>query len=197
MTIEALTTADVVQGGGEDVRIIPNLRPIFSGPVLSGTAATCVCAPADNLALHQALAAAPAGAVLVCDAGGRLDGGYLGELMAMDALNQGVRGLLINGSVRDTAQLEQLGFPVFCLGRAIPSCGKSEAISFGEPVTLEGVRVEPDDIVVADADGVVVVAAERWPSVEERARDVQRREAEIAARIGAGTRIFDVLSLVD
>lgn len=194
MTGERLTPADVVQGGGE-ASILPTVRALYSGAWVVGPAATCVCAPADNLALHQALATAPAGSVLVCDAGGRLDGGYLGELMATDALNRGLLGLVISGSVRDTRQLEELAFPVFCLGTCIPSCQKSRAVSVGEPITIDGVAVAPGDQIVADADGVVVVPRAAWAAASAAGREVQKREAGVAAQLADGNRLADLLSL--
>jgi 4-hydroxy-4-methyl-2-oxoglutarate aldolase len=197
MTSELLTAADVVQGGGEDVFIVPRVSALHSRSVAVGTAMTCSCNPADNLALHRALATAPPGSVLVCDAGGRLDGGYMGELMATDAINQRIQGLVISGSVRDTALLEELGFAVFCMGRAIPSCRKESAGSYGEPIVIEGVPVAPGDQVIADPDGVVIVPRDKWPAVEARARAVQENERKIAARIASGTRISEVLSLID
>ena len=67
--------------------LVLGLPPIDPRMRVMGTAFTCRCPPADNLALHRALAAAKPGDILVCDAGGRLDGGYFGELMATDAKN--------------------------------------------------------------------------------------------------------------
>jgi 4-hydroxy-4-methyl-2-oxoglutarate aldolase len=160
-----------------------------------GPAATCVCAPADNLALHHCLATAEPGSVLLCDAGGKLDGGYLGELMATDAIRRGIQGLVIAGSVRDVRQLEALGFPVFCLGISIPSCQKARAVSVGEPVTLDGVYVEQGDQIVADADGVVVVPQTAWPAVAEGAQRVQEREDAVMERLEAGECLAEILSL--
>jgi 4-hydroxy-4-methyl-2-oxoglutarate aldolase len=192
---EQLTPADIVAGARGEARILPFVRALYSSAWAVGPAATCVCAPADNLALHRALATAAPGSVLVCDAGGRLDGGYLGELMASDALNRSLAGLVISGSVRDARQLEELGFPVFCLGTGIPSCQKARAISVGEPITIDGVYVEPGDQIAADRDGVVVVPQAAWPAASENARALQDREAEIAQRLAGGERLAEILSL--
>jgi 4-hydroxy-4-methyl-2-oxoglutarate aldolase len=195
MSTESLTPADVVAGARGEARILPNVRALYQRAWAVGPAVTCSCAPADNLALHRALATAAPGSVLVCDAGGRLDGGYLGELMATDAMNRDIKGLVISGSVRDTRQLEELGFPVFCLGTGIPSCQKSRARSVGEAITIDGVLVQPGDQIVADADGVVVVPQAAWAAADEGGRAVQEREAQVAADLSAGKRLADILSL--
>jgi 4-hydroxy-4-methyl-2-oxoglutarate aldolase len=190
-----LTAVDVVQGGAEHVRQISGLRPLLPSTVLAGPAFTCRCAPMDNLALHRALMAAPRGSVLVCDAGGRVDGGYFGELMATDAINRGLRGLVIDGSFRDSAQLVELGFPVFGRATAPVSCAKQDAGTVGAPVRIAGVAIAPGDRIVGDADALVVVAHDDWPTVEEAARAVQRREDEIAARLARGETLAAILGL--
>jgi 4-hydroxy-4-methyl-2-oxoglutarate aldolase len=195
MEPEPLTAADAVAGKPGDGRILPNVKALYRSAWATGPAATCACAPADNLALHQALATAASGSILVCDSGGRLDGGYLGELMATDALHRGIGGLVIDGSVRDTRQLEELDFPVFCRGISIPSCQKTRAISVGEAITVDGVRVEPGDRIIADADGVVVIPQELWPTVSEAALALQERESAIADRLRDGAHLADLLSL--
>lgn len=195
MDLEPLTAADVVAGAQAATRIIPSIKALFPAAWAVGPAATCACAPADNLALHQALATAAGGDVLVCDAGGALDGGYLGELMAIDAIRRGIAGLVIWGSVRDTRQLEALGFPVFCIGTSIPSCQKARVRSLGAPVMLDGVYVEPGDQIVADGDGVVVVPRASWQSARAAGLSVQRHEAEIVDRLEQGSTLAGLLSL--
>jgi 4-hydroxy-4-methyl-2-oxoglutarate aldolase len=138
---------------------------------------------------------APRGAVLVCDAGDDLSGGYFGELMARDACGRGLAGLVISGAVRDTVQIRALGFPVFFRGTQPASCAKSAARSVGEPVSFMGARVAAGDRVVADPDGVVFVPAERWEEVEAGARALDGREADLVRRLDAGERLAELLDL--
>ena len=191
----APATADVIVAADGAAHEIAGLAPLARTASVSGPAATCRCAPQDNLALHRLLSHAPAGAVLVCEAGGRRDRGHFGELMALDALNRGLRGLVIDGSVRDGAALLSLDFPVFHLGFAPEPCVKSEAPSVGEPVELGGVLVSPGDQIVADCDAVLVIPQDLWPDVEVRAREIQAREAVIRAALAEGQQLAELIEL--
>jgi 4-hydroxy-4-methyl-2-oxoglutarate aldolase len=179
----------------EAVRRVRGLVPIAPDSRLVGPAATCACAVGDNLALHHLLATAPAGSVLVCDAGGRDDVGYFGELMALEARSRGLRGLVIDGAVRDGSVLGGLGFPVFHRGFAPGRAAKAEAPLLEEPVELGGVPVVPGDVVVADRDGVLVVPAEEWRSVQKRARRLDEEESELRSALGRGESLSTLLGL--
>jgi 4-hydroxy-4-methyl-2-oxoglutarate aldolase len=195
MTLSHLTAVDVVQADSGRVRLAGGLSALLPDVVLSGPAFTCACAPMDNFALHRALAAAPAGCVLVCDAGGRVDGGYFGELMATDAANRGVLGLVIDGSFRDSVQLAELRFPVFGRGTAPISCAKVAPGSIGEPVRIGGVEVRSGDQIVGDPDALAVVAEADWAAVQAQARVVQRREDVIADRLSRGEPLAEIIGL--
>ena len=129
------------------------------------------------------------------DAGGRRDGGYFGELAAIDAAERGLRGLVIDGSMRDGHAVAALGFPVFHAGFEPTTCSKERVLSVGEPVRIGGVEVTPGDQVVADSDGVLFVAHAVWPEVEAAARAIEEREEELRAELRAGRRIADLLGL--
>ena len=156
---------------------------------------TCACAPADNLALHRALFAAQRGAVIVCDAGGNVDVGHFGELMALDAQGQGIGGLVIDGGVRDSRPVEELGFPVFHSGLAPRASRKERVRSVGEPVSVGGVRVAPGDQVIADRDAVLVVPKDAWREVRAGAEALREREAGIRAELARGRRLAELISL--
>lgn len=190
-----LTAAAVATVGGSAVRRISGLIPLLTGAALCGPAATCRCAPRDNLALHRLVASAPAGSVLVCDGGGETERGYFGDLMALDARNRGLAALVIDGAVRDSTGVAALGFPVFHRGLAPVPCAKERVVSVGEPVEVGGVAVAPGDVVVADADAVLVVAAAEWPAVEAAALDLEKREEELRAALERGERLADLLGI--
>ncbi len=190
-----LSTADVLQAAGDAAFEIAGLDPLFPAAALCGPAATCACAPRDNLALHHALLAARPDEVLVCDAGGNTQVGHFGELMALDARGQGIAGLLIDGAVRDSGPVAGLGFPVFHVGLAPRAAAKAGPSSAGEAIVLRGVTVRPGDQVVADRDAVLVVPRADWPRVRAAAEALVEREAGIRTALGQGRRLADVLGL--
>ena len=155
----------------------------------------CRCEPGDNLALHALVALAPAGAVLVCDAGGDEEHGYFGELLALDARGRGLAGLVIDGAVRDSAAIVTTGFPVFHRGTAPAPCAKSAVASVGAPIAIGDVAITPGDVVVADSDAVLVVAASDWPSVRERVDELEAKEDELRRALERGERLADLLGL--
>lgn len=181
--------------GDHGARVARGLAPLTLGDSICAPAATCACAPRDNLALHLLLRSAPEGSALVCAAAGRLDGGYFGDLAALDARNRGFAGLVLDGAVRDGPGIAALGFPVFHAGFEPAKCRKESAISVGEPVLIGGVEVAPGDQVVADSDAVLLVRRADWPEVEAAAREIQAREAAIRAELGQGRRLADLLGL--
>ena len=188
-------TAQVVQGGGSRVRLVAGLQQLTPKTRVCAPAFTCRCVPGDNLALHAALVMAPAGAVVVCDAQGDLSWGYFGELMATDAQNRGLAGLVIDGSVRDIDDIQRLGFPVYARGVA-PAQAKKEVIgSAGDLIRLLGHDVSTGDQVVADRDGIALVSSADWDAVRDAAHEISIREAGIQARLNAGERLASIIGL--
>jgi 4-hydroxy-4-methyl-2-oxoglutarate aldolase len=188
-------TAQVVQGGGARVRLVIGLQQVTAKTRICAPAFTCRCVPGDNLALHAALVRAPSGAVVVCDAEGDLNWGYFGELMATDAKNRGLAGLLIDGSVRDVDDIQRLGFPVFSRGIA-PAQAKKHAVgSVGEPIRLLGQEISTGDQVIADRDAVAFVRAADWSAVRDSAHQISIREADVQARLNKGERLATIIGL--
>ncbi len=154
----------------------PRLRPAWPGAVLAAPATPVRCAPGDNLAVHVAVATAPRGHALVVDVGRVPDRGYWGEVLTTGAEARGLAGLVIDGGVRDVSALAAHRFPVFSATVALRGATKQLPGSVGRPVEVAGVRVDPGDWVVADADGVVIVPG---GSLEEvRAAGAARAEKE-------------------
>jgi 4-hydroxy-4-methyl-2-oxoglutarate aldolase len=141
------------------------------------------------------LARAPAGSVLVVDAGGRTDCGHFGELAAMDAEYRELQGLVIDGAIRDGGIVAVLGFPVFHRGFAPGGCVKERVASIGEPVTVAAVEVAPGDQVVADSDAILVVSAADWPAVEAEANAIRAAEDDLRTALNQGTHLADLLDL--
>ena len=185
----------MLQAAGGAARLVQGLTPITATAALCGPAATCACAPGDNLAVHRLLEQAPEGSVLVVDAGGRTDCGHFGELAAMDAEYRGIQGLVIAGAIRDSGALAVLGFPVFHVGVAPGGTVKERVLSLNEPVTIGGVEISPGDQMIADNDAVLVVAAADWPAVEAGARAIREAEDELRIALNQGQRLADLVDL--
>jgi 4-hydroxy-4-methyl-2-oxoglutarate aldolase len=189
------STTDVLHAAGDAAYAIPGLAPLFPTAAVCAPAATCSCRPGDNLALHRALLSASAGDVVVCAAGGNTDVGHFGELMALDARGQGLAGLLIDGAIRDSTPVTELGFPVFHVGLAPRASVKERVGSVGERVELGGVPIEPGDWIVADRDAVLVVARDAWFEVAAGAAALREREVGIRAELARGRRLAELISL--
>lgn len=130
------------------------LRPHMK---LAGPALTVEVRPGDNLMIHAALALAKPGDVLVID--GKADQlcALMGTIMMTAAQQLGLAGVVIDGAVRDSLELAEMGFPVFSVGTNPNGPTKNVAGRIGHPVSCGGVTVHAGDLVIADADGVVVV----------------------------------------
>lgn len=189
------STPEVLEAGGAAARFVEGLTPITATAALCGPAATAACAPGDNLALHRLLEQAADGSVLVVDAGGRIDCGHFGELMAVDAEYRGIQGVVIDGAVRDGGTLAALGFPVFHGGFAPAGSVKERVVSLNEPVRLCGVEVSPGDQVVADRDAILVVSAAEWPAVAAGAQAIRDAEDDLRVALNQGARLAGLLDL--
>lgn len=164
-TLADVLTRDRVMDAG--------IRPLW-GPVprLVGPAFPVRCLAGDNLMLHAAIHRAPAGAVIVVEAGDR-DWAVAGGNVCAWAQHRGIAGFVVDGVIRDLAEVRERRFPVFARGVIPIPGGKSQLGTLGQPVTCGGVRVAPGDVVVADEEGVVVVpggrAGEALAQAEARA----------------------------
>ena len=194
-TAAPIPVTGVAQAGRDRVHVMTGLTTHAGRPYLCGPALTCACAPEDNLAMHAALYQAQPGAVLVCDGAGSKRCALFGELMATDAVNQGLAGLVVAGPVRDIADIGELGFPVWCSGTAPGLAAKAAVVSVGLPVVVGGVLVAPGDQVIADQDGVVVVPAAAWPDLQTEVAAIAAKEERTRARLAAGERLADINGL--
>jgi len=187
------TICEVAQGG---VSILdPALRPLAPGLAAAGTAYTVQVRPGDNLAIHHAIADLQPGDMLVVDYGQSLATGPVGEIMALAAQTRGATGMIIDGAVRDSAQIVGLGFAVWCRGLAIPGTIKVDRGVHKQGCTLSGVVVNQGDVIVADQDAVVVLRPDQVNEVLTKGAERVAREDEMMVRIRAGESTLRILGL--
>lgn len=161
---------------------------VFCGPAL-----TAFAYPADNLAVFAALAEAEPGDVIVVAHDAFEHTALVGDLLCGMLKNKGVAGLVTDGMVRDVAGIVATGLPVFCAGVTPNSPAKTGPGTVGLPVTLGGVTVKSGDIVVSDADGVVVVPQARAAEVVETLKAVRAAEAALEVKVKGGLTLPDWL----
>lgn len=161
------------------------IRPMWTGARLVARAYTVVTRSGDNQVIHEAVERAAAGEVLVVNGFSDTSRALIGELIAGRAKRNGLAGFVIDGAIRDVEAIEQLGIPVFA--RAVTPAGPYK---FGPglhqvPVAIGGQSVRPGDVIVGDADGIVVIPLESLARTVQAAEEIQANEIEKRAVIGA------------
>jgi len=173
------------------------IKPILpNAAVLAGTAVTCHCGPADNLAVFGALDAARAGDIIVAATEGFAGTAVIGDLVAGMARNKGLAGFMTDGLVRDVVGLEAVGLPVYGAGVIANSPARNGPGTVGFPVVLGGVTIAPGDILVGDRDGIAVVPRLEAEAVLARLAIVKAAEKALEARVQAGLEMPDFADAV-
>lgn len=168
------------------------IQPLASDMRLVGQARTVRCTVGDNSALHAALNLVQPGDVLVADAGGFLGNAVWGGLMTEAARRKGIAGLIIDGAVRDRAEIMASAFPCFARGTVPAGPHKNFGGEVDGPIACGGVAVSPGDLVVADLDGVTVVPLSRVATVLRAYRALKDKEARALAELDAGGTLAEI-----
>lgn len=180
---QAAILADVAGRRGALHGRIQALRPSMK---VAGTAFTVDVRPGDNLMIHAAMSLAQPGDVLVIDGKGDQTAALMGTIMMTACQKLGIAGVVIDGAVRDSLEIEEMKFPVFSVGTNPNGPTKLVPGRIGHPVTVGGVTVHPGDFILGDADGVVVVEREKLESLLPLAAKKVKDEAERIAAIQQG-----------
>ena len=165
----------------------PQLRPMHREGKLAGPAYTVKTTPGDNLLVHKALDSAQKGDVIVVDAGGICENAIIGELMMSRARQRGVAGIVIWGAIRDSAEIAAGTYPVYASG--VTHCGpyKNGPGEINVPINMGGMAVNPGDIIIGDADGLVAIPQDQAERVLASAKSILQKETAAMKEILAGT----------
>jgi 4-hydroxy-4-methyl-2-oxoglutarate aldolase len=201
-----IAAATVHEASGRKGAVDSHIKPITKGVGICGPAFTVQCHPGDNLMLHKSLEKAQPGDVIVASVGGYYEAGYWGALMATSAMARNLGGLVIDGCVRDSVEIADMGFPVFCRGFCIRGTTKAILGLINYPTLFGGVVVKPGDLILGDDDGIVVIGRDECEPVlektlkridSEKKKSAQLRKGISSVEINKLDKVFESLGLIE
>lgn len=194
-TLEKLGSATVHEAQKRVGQFKATLKPVFQGARIAGSAITVLLQPGDNWMLHVAMELALPGDVIVASCTTDNDDGFFGDLLATSAIAQGVKGLIIEGGVRDTRDLKEMNFPVWSRAISIRGTVKNTLGSVNIPIICAGQQINPGDIVIADDDGICIVPRENAKAVAEAGVKRENYETEKRADFEKGVLGLDLYKM--
>ncbi|MBS1303375.1 RraA family protein [Loktanella sp. SALINAS62] len=185
---EALPVANVSDSMSRMTAAGSRLRPFHdTSGTMAGPALTVKSRPGDNLMFHKALDMAEEGDVIVVDAGGDLTNAIMGEIMVYIAQEKKVAGIVINGAIRDVKEIRESGVPVFAAGVTHRGPYKDGPGEVNVPIALDGMVINPGDLILGDGDGLLCVPADDAEAVLAATEAKQNAEQKDIAAIRSGT----------
>jgi 4-hydroxy-4-methyl-2-oxoglutarate aldolase len=196
--LEALSKfspATIHEAQGRRGALSSRLKPVDHRMKLCGPAFTVKSSPRDNIMLQLAINYAKPGDIIVVSAGEYEEAGSFGDVLANACLAKGIGGLVTDTGVRDTLQLRELGFPVFSLSTCIKGTVKETIGTTNDTIIVGGEIIHPGDVIVGDADGLVVVRRDEVAEVAKLSQAREDAEAGYIAAYKAGKTVVEVSNL--
>lgn len=185
-------SATVHEAMGRIGAMTRDIKPLARGMKICGSAFTVKAQPGDNVMILKAIKESKPGDVIVVDCGRCVESGPFGELTAAECHTKGLGGFVTTGSVRDSAEIIEMGFPVFSSGLSIVGTVKESLGLINHPICAGGVIVNPGDVILGDDDGIVVIPREKAEEALQLSDARVAKEADTLKKIRSGSSIFDI-----
>ncbi|MCP5381589.1 MAG: RraA family protein [Kordiimonadaceae bacterium] len=188
----AFGTATIHEAAGQIGALPGNIKPISKNMKLCGPVFPLHCLARSNINLHEAIYRAKPGDILVGCIEGMKDAGYWGDILTCAAQERGIKGLVLDGCVRDADDIDALGFPIFARGLNILGTGKMRGGSIGDKIMIGDIEINAGDVIVGDRDGVVVIPSAKLEHVIEASKSREDKENDVRKRLKAGESSLEI-----